>query len=201
MDKNKLIESIKEQLKSLISSEVKFAEVKAGDLMITSQDDTLVVGSEVFIQDQDGNNVPLTDGDYTLDSGEVITVVSGKIEGIVTTNPEAPVEAAVEAPEAEVESPEAEAPAGEEVPEEDKPSTSEEEMKKLMERVTKCEKMLEEMAKEKSAMEQKLSKISGEPVKASISVEPTEFKSVENKKESIGSVDISLLRESIRSKR
>jgi len=88
MDKNKLIENIKAQLKSLMTSEVKFAEIKAGDLMITSQDEVLVVGSEVFTIDQDGNNIPLSDGDYTLDSGEVITVVSGKIEGIVTTTPE-----------------------------------------------------------------------------------------------------------------
>ena len=204
MDKNKLIENIKAQLKSLMTNEVKFAEVKAGDLMITSQDETLVIGSEVFTIDQDGNNVPLTDGDYTLDSGEVITVVSGKIEGIVTTNPEeAPVEAAeapVEAPEAEVETPESEAPANEEVPEEDMPSTSEE-MKKLMERVTKCESMLEAMMKEKSAMEQKLSKISGEPSSEAISVEPAEFKSVEDKKESIGSVDILELRAKIRANR
>jgi hypothetical protein len=200
MDKNKLIENIKAQLKSLMTNEVKFAEIKAGDLMITSQDEVLVVGSEVFTVDQDGNNIPLSDGDYTLDSGEKITVVSGKIEGIVTTAPEE-----VEAEEAPIDSPEAEVVTEEEpevedeVEVEDLPSTSE--MKKLMERVTKCEKMLEEMSKEKAAMEQKLSKISNEPSAAPISVEPAEFKSVEDKKDSIGSFDISELRSKIRSNR
>lgn len=199
MDKNKLIENIKAQLKSLMTSEVKFAEVKAGDLMITSQDEVLVVGSEVFTIDQDGNNVPLSDGDYTLDSGEVITVVSGKIEGMITTTPEEVEAVEEEAPVVdETETPEqAEEPAVEkEVEVED-----EDEMKKLMARVEKCEKMLEEMGKEKAAMEQKLSKISNEPSSASISVEPAEFKSVENKKDSIGSFDIADLRAKIRSNR
>ena len=202
MDKSKLIESIKSQLKSLMSNEVKFAEVKAGDLMITSQDETLVVGSEVFTIDQDGNNIPLSDGEYTLDSGEVLTVVSGKVEGIITSTPE---EEPVEAAEAPVESPEVETPEGEEMPTEEKeeeemPSTSEE-MKNIMARVEKCESMLEEMMKEKSAMEQKLSKISGEPSSEAISVEPAEFKSVEDKKESVGSIDILELRAKIRANR
>jgi hypothetical protein len=199
MDKNKLIENIKAQLKSLMTSEVKFAEVKAGDLMITSQDEVLVVGSEVFTIDQDGNNVPLSDGDYTLDSGEVITVVSGKIEGMITTTPEEVEAVEEEAPVVdETETPEqAEEPAVEEEVEVE----DEDEMKKLMARVEKCEKMLEEMGKEKAAMEQKLSKISNEPASASISVEPAEFKSVENKKDSIGSFDITELRAKIRSNR
>jgi hypothetical protein len=198
MDKNKLIENIKAQLKSLMTSEVKFAEVKAGDLMITSQDEVLVVGSEVFTIDQDGNNVPLSDGDYTLDSGEVITVVSGKIEGMITTTPEEVEAVEEETPVDETETPEeAEEPAVEEEVEVE----DEDEMKKLMARVEKCEKMLEEMGKEKAAMEQKLSKISNEPASASISVEPAEFKSVENKKDSIGSFDITELRAKIRSNR
>lgn len=198
MDKNKLIENIKAQLKSLMTSEVKFAEVKAGDLMITSQDEVLVVGSEVFTIDQDGNNVPLSDGDYTLDSGEVITVVSGKIEGMITTTPEEVEAVEEETPVDETETPEeAEEPAVEEEVEVE----DEDEMKKLMARVEKCEKMLEEMGKEKTAMEQKLSKISNEPASASISVEPAEFKSVENKKDSIGSFDITELRAKIRSNR
>lgn len=200
MDKNKLIENIKAQLKSLMTNEVKFAEVKAGDLMITSQDEVLVVGSEVFTIDADGNNVPLSDGEYTLDSGEKISVVSGKIEAIVTTAPEE-----VEAVEEEVdetETPEqAEEPASEEEVEDEDEMKKKDMMAKMEERLAKCEKMLEEMGKEKAAMEQKLSKISNEPASASISVEPAEFKSVENKKDSVGSFDIADLRAKIRSNR
>jgi hypothetical protein len=200
MDKNKLIENIKAQLKSLMTSEVKFAEIKAGDLMITSQDEVLVVGSEVFTIDQDGNNIPLTDGDYTLDSGEVITVVSGKIEGIVTTTPEEVT--AEEEVDEEVEVDETETPEEAEEPiQDEEEEMGKNKMAKMEERLAKCEKMLEEMGKEKAAMEQKLSKISNEPSSASISVEPAEFKSVENKKESIGSFDITELRAKIRSNR
>jgi hypothetical protein len=200
MDKNKLIENIKAQLKSLMTSEVKFAEVKAGDLMITSQDEVLVVGSEVFTIDQDGNNVPLSDGDYTLDSGEVITVVSGKIEGMITTTPEE-VEAEDEVDETETPEQAEEPAVEEEVEVEDEDEMGKNKMAKMEERLAKCEKMLEEMGKEKAAMEQKLSKISNEPSSASISVEPAEFKSVENKKDSIGSFDITELRAKIRSNR
>jgi len=210
MDKNKLIENIKNQLKSLMNNEVKFAEVKAGDLMITSKDEVLVVGSEVFTIDQDGNNIPLSDGSYTLDSGEKIMVSSGKIEGIVATESEVKAEEEIEVDETETPE-EAEEPIQDEEEEmgkdkmgKDKMPKEEmgkEKMAKMEERLAKCESMLEQMMKEKTAMEQKLSKISNEPASASISVEPAEFKSVENKKDSIGSFDISELRSKIRSNR
>jgi hypothetical protein len=50
-------------------------------------------------------------------------------------------------------------------------------------------------------MEQKLSAISGEPAKKAISVEPAEFKSVEDKKESVGAVDVIAIREKLRKNR
>jgi hypothetical protein len=196
MDKNKLIETIKSQLKALVSSEVKFAEVKAGDLLITSVDEELVVGSEVFTQDQDGNNIPLGDGEYTLDSGEKITVTAGKIDAM----------AKVDAVEAEVEI-EVE-PTKEEMPEEEAPKEDGEEedmeskkMKELEDRMAKCESMLEEMYKSNNKMAQELSKVSGEPSAEPISVEPTEFKSVEDKKSGYSNIDIMSIREKARKNR
>ena len=195
MDKTKLIENIKNQLKSLMASEVKFAEIKAGDLMINCPDEECVVGSEVFTIDADGNNVPLSDGDYTLDSGETISVVSGKVSAIAAT--ETPVEAAVEV---EVEAPEGEA-AEEEAPVEEDVEEAPEDMKSLVARIAKCEAMLEEMSKANSKMAQELSKVSSEPSTTSISIEPTEFKSVEEKKDGIGAVDIMAIRERARASR
>lgn len=200
MDKAKLIENIKSQLKSLMSSEVKFANIKAGDLMISSPDEELVVGSEVFTVDDAGNNIPLTDGDYTLDSGEIITVVAGKVEGIVASTPEV-VENAEE--EVVVE----EKPVVEGEPETEEPKTEEEDMvaekkmKDLEERVAKCEAMLEEMTKMNNKMEQELSKVGGLPATEAISVEPAEFKSVEDKKNGVGAVDIMSIRERARKNR
>jgi uncharacterized protein YcfL len=200
MDKTKLIESIKSQLKSLITSEVKFAQVKAGDMMISSSDEELVVGSEVFTIDPDGNNIPLADGEYTLDSGEKITVANGKVEGIVNAEaPETEVEAEVEVeinPEGETETDEAKNP--EETKKED---GKEEKVAALEARIAKCEKMLEEMSANNNKMAQELSKVSGEPSTKSISIEPTEFKSVEEKKEGIGAVDIMAIREKARAGR
>jgi hypothetical protein len=206
MDKTKLIESIKSQLKSLVSAdvEIKMAQIKAGDMMISSPDEELVVGSEVFTIDTDGNNIPLADGDYTLDSGDKITVANGKIEGIVN----------VEAPEAEIETeaakedapvapadPEAD-PNEAETPEETKKEGGNEEKIAEMEaRIAKCEAMLEEMSNVNNKMAQELSKVSGEPSVKSISVEPSEFKSVEEKKEGSGAVDIMSIRERARASR
>jgi hypothetical protein len=192
MDKTKLIASIKNQLKSLMMSEVKFAEIKAGDLMINCPDEECVVGSEVFTVDVDGNNIPLADGDYTLDSGETISVVSGKVSAIAIT--ETPVEAEVEV---EVEPTEDEEPVMEDEPVDDNP----EDMKALMARISKCEAMLEEMSKANNKMAQELSKVSGEPSTNPIAIEPTEFKSVEEKKEGFGAVDIMAIRQRARASR
>lgn len=200
MNKTKLIEKIKDQLKAIVSNEVKFAEVKAGDLMISSPDEELVVGSEVYTVDQDGNNLPLSDGEYTLDSGVKIEVVAGKITSLESVEePEAETEIEVEAEKTE-DTGEDKMPE-EEVKKEEGETSKDEEMKKLMERMEKIEKMVEEMGKEKKAMEQKLSAISNEPSTKAISVEPAEYKSVEDKKESIGSVDVMAIRDKVRKNR
>ena len=197
MDKNKLIENIKNQLKSLMNSEVKFAEIKAGDLMISSPDEELIIGSEVFTVDQDGNNIPLVDGDYTLDTGEKITVVGGKVEAMVNSE-------IVDAPEAVENEIEVEVSPEEEIDETDDESDDEEEMKKkdmmakFEERLVKCEKMLEEMSAANNKMAQELSAVSDLPAAKSISVEPSEFKSVEDKKSNIGAPDIMSIRERAR---
>lgn len=202
MDKNKLIENIKNQLKSLMSNEVKFAEIKAGDLIISCPDEECNVGSEVYTIDQDGNNIPLGDGDYKLDSGETITVVSGKVEAIVNTEvPEAVVNAEEEVSgEEDVTVDEETEPEAEVVDEEDEMS-SKKKMKELEERMVKCEKMLEEMSASNNKMAQELSAVAGLPATKSISVEPSEFKSVEDKKSNIGAPDILAIRERARSKR
>jgi len=200
MDKKKLIENIKNQIKNLMLSEVKFTEVKSGDLIISSSDEELLVGSEVFTIDQDGNNIPLGDGDYTLDSGETITVVNGVVEAII--NDEAPeaVEAADDKEKEDEEKVEAEDEEKEDEEKEDEMGNKDK-MKKMEERLTKCEKMLEEMKNYTNKMSQELSTISSLPSTKSISVEPAEFKSVEDKKSGAGSVDIMSIRERARAKR
>ena len=201
-----LIDKIKSQLKDILSGkeevivDSKFLEVKAGDLTISSPDEELVVGSEVYSIDADGNNVPLADNEYTLDSGLKIVVSGGKVDALV--NAEVPVEEPMAeiAPEVEVETPESESPANEEVPEEDKPVDAEEKMAELLARVVKCEEMIAEMAKSNEKMTSEFSKIAEQPSVEPIRVEPSEFKSVEDKKSSVG-IDILSIREMARKNR
>ena len=67
-------------------------------------DEDLKAGDEVFIEDQEGERTPATDGDYTTDDGKVIVVVDGKV-------------AEIRDPEAEI------APDGEDVEEEETAET------------------------------------------------------------------------------
>ena len=188
MTKTSLIEKIKSQLKNLVNN--KFAEVKAGDLMITSPDEILVVGSEVFTPDADGNNIPLTDGEYILDEGYKIVVVSGKITEI--SEKETEVEASEMAEVAPAEEP-APAPT-----EEDKPDMTEE-MKKIAERLAKCEEMIVKMMEDKKMMEAQFSALAASPAAPSIEAKPAEFKSIEDRK--VGMLDILSIREKVRKNR
>jgi hypothetical protein len=192
MSKTKLMEKIKLQLKELMSKEQKFVEVKAGDLMITSPDEELGIDSEVYTVDQDGNNIPLVDNDYKLDDGTTITVLGGKITSMVTG------ESTEEVPEVEIEQAKVDEEITVEEPIEEEPV--EDEMKVLKDRVAKCEEMLARMSEEKESMKQQLSAISQEPSGNKIDVKPTEFKSIEDKKDSINNEDIKSLRETIRKK-
>lgn len=198
-DKMDLIDMIKSQLKDLISGKEevvasKFLEVKAGDLMITSPDEELLVGSEVYSVDADGNNVPLADNEYILDSGIKIVVSGGKVSALVSS------EAPVEEPMAEEVPVEEEAPV-EEAPEVEEEPEADDKMLELMERIAKCEEMIAEMAKGNEKMAVEFSKIAEQPSVEPIRVEPSEFKSVEDKKSSAGLPDILSIREMARKNR
>lgn len=204
MNKAKLIENIKSQLKSLVSNEVKFAEIKAGDLIISSPDEELVVGSEVYTIDEEGNNIPLADGEYTLDNGVKIAVVNGKVEALVSEEQEVEVE--VEAEEATDEKKEEEVVEAEEEVKEDEASDDEKtdveaRIAKLEEIVEEMAKKFEEVVKEKEEMKREFSKIAELPSTEPIEVKPSEFKSVETKKSDAGRPDVASIREMIRSKR
>ena len=191
MNKKELIDKIKTQLKSLVTSEFKFAEKKSGDKLIITPDEEFVINSEVFYRDEEGNNIPLLDGDYTFDDGVKIVVVAGKIKEMV--EPSAELEEEEKIDDVEVE-------AAEEEVEDEK-----DEMKKVMERLVKCEEMISKMEKrfgevmeENQKMKQEFSKISEQPSTTKIEASVTEFKSLEDKTSSINSVDIIAIREKAR---
>ena len=198
MNKQELIEKIKTQLKSLVSSEAKFAEQKAGDRLIVTPDENFMINSEVYLRDGEGNNVPLLDGEYTFDDGVKIVVEAGKIKAMVEPDAELEDEETDDVQVEETDDVEVEA-------EDKKEEPKVEEMKQVMERLAKCEEMIAEMAKkfgevekENEEMKQEFSKIAEQPSTSKIETAVAEFKSLEEKANSIGAVDIMAIREKAR---
>lgn len=190
MDKIKLIEKIKSQLKEIVSTKVELVEYKSGDLMITSPDEELIIGSEVFMVDSDGNNVPLSDGEYVLDNGVTIAVMGGKVEAIVNS------EIVPEEVEAKVEEVKTE-----EVKAETTETEPTNELQILSERISKLEQLLAEMLKSTQKMESQIVTLSDQPVKSGIEVKETEFKSVDVKKDTLKGANINEIREILKRKK
>ena len=51
-------------------------------------DEDLKEGAEVYVLDEDGNDAPAPDGDYTTADGKTITVAEGKVASIIDNNAE-----------------------------------------------------------------------------------------------------------------
>ena len=88
---------LKDRIKSLL---MQFATVKSdkGDLVYNTE--SLEVGSEVYTEDESGENVPAADGEYVLEDGRTVVVAEGKVTEIKEKE-EAPAEPAAEAAPAE----------------------------------------------------------------------------------------------------
>ena len=69
-------------------------------------------------------------------------------------------------------------------------------MKKMGERLAKCEEMIMELMKQKETMEAKFSALASSPSASSIELKPTEFKSIEDRK--LGLLDVASIRERAR---
>jgi hypothetical protein len=95
MNKNETINSIKESLKKLFASDVKFSDFVLTDgTKITSTATDLGIGVEVYAVDDMNNQTPLDNGDYVLEDGRTITVVDNaitKMAGQTSTEAESPV--------------------------------------------------------------------------------------------------------------
>jgi hypothetical protein len=193
MDTKQLVERIKKQLSNLINGEMKFAQIQAGEMTITTPDEEFTIGSEVYSMDKDGNNIPLTDGEYKADDGTMMMVVGGKITEIKkemeTENPE--VEVSIESQTQEMAS-------------EDSnygKCNCEERMGKMEVMLGDLMKKFEDMKMEKEQMMEKFSKIAEQP--SSTKIEPKEagFSEFETKKSNSGAPDIIAIREQIRKNR
>lgn len=94
-----------EKIKSLLSSEVKLAEMMMADGVTKISADAFETGKEVFVVTEDEQMIPVPVGEYELEDGMILVIVE---EGIISEIKEMPTteEAAPEeekAPEVEVE--------------------------------------------------------------------------------------------------
>jgi hypothetical protein len=188
-NKKGLIEKIKEQLASLLKSEKTFAQIQAGEMTITSKDEEFTVGSEVYTVDQDGNNIPLADGEYKADDGTKMVVSGGKITEIKKEEVEVETETETEEVEAK-----------EHYGKEKEMGSMEKRMEEIEMAITEMMKKMEEFGKKEEVMMEKFSKLSSLPADEKITQKNVEFKSIEEKKNG-EKVDIQAIREAIRKNR
>lgn len=168
------LELIKAKLASLL---LHFATVKTDKAVLEYDAEELVVGTDVFVTDENGERKPAEDGNYVTEDEKTIVVADGKVAEILEKEEEVePTEEPVEEPTEEVTAEEevteetpAEEPTEEE-PTNDSEESNEEPKDELAEKVTALEAKVEELIAiveklvEKSeadnvAVEERLSKI------------------------------------------
>lgn len=76
----KITEKLKVVLKSVLS--IQMGEVKTDKLVITFDAEELAEGLEVFTTDENGEVIPVADGEYTAEDGRIIVVAEGKVTEI-----------------------------------------------------------------------------------------------------------------------
>ena len=127
---------LKDRIKSLL---MQFATVKSdkGDLVYNTE--SLEVGSEVYTEDENGENVPAADGEYILEDGRTVVVAEGVVTEIKEKE-EAPAEP--EAKPAEEQMADPAEPTAPETPAEPAAPAEDEKVAALEERVAALESQL-----------------------------------------------------------
>lgn len=195
-NKVKLIEKIKSQLKSLLSTsekvEKKFAQVKAGDLMISSPDEELTIGSEVMVLDEQGIGNPLADGKYVLDSGIEIVVEAGKVKEMMKPEGEQ------EGPSVEIEVESGDSMTDSKMTNCEMAMNLEEKVAMLEEKLAAMMEKMNMMLGDAEMMKTEMSALANSPATEPILTKSVEFRSVEEKKSNAGMPDIQSIREKAR---
>ena len=117
---------LKEKIKALL---MQYAAVSTDKGNLIYNTDMLEVGSEVFVEDENGENVPAADGEYILEDGRTVVVEGGKVTEIKAKEdePAEPAAPAMPAEEQMVDETPAETPAEPEMPAENEKITALEE--------------------------------------------------------------------------
>ena len=91
-----LMSKLKEKIKALL---MQYAAVSTDKGNLIYNTDILEVGSEVFVEDENGENVPAADGEYMLEDGRTVVVEGGKVTEIKAKEEETPAAPAMPAEE------------------------------------------------------------------------------------------------------
>lgn len=97
-----MIEKLKKEVAELKAKLAKamlkesFAATKTDKAVLVHETEELNVGTEVFVEDEEGNRTPAEDGIYTLEDGKRIKVTEGKVEEILEAEEETPEETPAE---------------------------------------------------------------------------------------------------------
>lgn len=101
--KNKII-----SLTKMFSKEEKFDVTTKDGNVLTSPDETIIVGSEIYTIDETGSQIPASDGDYELSDGTLLVVAGGVVTEIKPA--EAEIEAETQTEDVVIEAEEATTP-------------------------------------------------------------------------------------------
>ena len=118
-----LMSKLKEKIKALL---MQYAAVSTDKGNLIYNTDMLEVGSEVFVEDENGENVPAADGEYMLEDGRTVEVEGGKVTEIKAKEEETPAAPSMPAEEQMVDET-TETPSEPEIPAEDEKVTALEE--------------------------------------------------------------------------
>ena len=133
-----LMSKLKEKIKALL---MQYAAVSTDKGNLIYNTDMLEVGSEVFVEDENGENVPAADGEYILEDGRTVEVEGGKVTEIKAKEEETPAAPAMPAEEQMVDEMPAEPETPAETPAETAPAENEK-ITALEERVATLEAQL-----------------------------------------------------------
>lgn len=87
------LSQIKLELQKLL---LQYSVIKTDNGILNFEGNELLVGADVYVEDENGEKVIATDGEYKTEDNKIITVVNGKVESIVEVEIEDDVEPTTE---------------------------------------------------------------------------------------------------------
>ena len=77
------VAELKDKLAKVLLGKVEFTATKTDKAVLVHDSEAIEVGTEVFVEDEEGNRTPAEDGIYTLEDGTRLKVAEGKVAEIL----------------------------------------------------------------------------------------------------------------------